>query len=193
MSYPQTLRLASMHTEEQAYIERVKKGDSASYAFLVNKYKNMAFTVALKIVANVEEAEDTIQESFLKAYQQIHTFENKSKFSTWLYTIVYRTALSKLPSNKTSFMALNEDIHEKYTTDYTNIPLETLSIKDTQKYVKEAIARLPKSEALLITLYYMNENSLKEIEEITGITLNNIKIKLYRARKKLEQELQFLL
>ncbi|WP_337042827.1 RNA polymerase sigma factor [Emticicia sp. 17c] len=182
-----------MHTEEQAYIERVKKGDSASYAFLVNKYKNMAFTVALKIVANVEEAEDTIQESFLKAYQQIHTFENKSKFSTWLYTIVYRTALSKLPSNKTSFMALNEDIHEKYTTDYTNIPLETLSIKDTQKYVKEAIARLPKSEALLITLYYMNENSLKEIEEITGITLNNIKIKLYRARKKLEQELQFLL
>lgn len=193
MSYPQTLRLASMHTEEQAYIERVKKGDSASYAFLVNKYKNMAFTVALKIVANVEEAEDTIQESFLKAYQQIHTFENKSKFSTWLYTIVYRTALSKLPSNKTSFMALNEDIHEKYTADYTNIPLETLSIKDTQKYVKEAIARLPKSEALLITLYYMNENSLKEIEEITGITLNNIKIKLYRARKKLEQELQFLL
>ncbi len=182
-----------MHTEEQAYIERVRKGDSASYAFLVNKYKNMAFTVALRIVNNREDAEDILQESFLKAYQQIHTFEYKSKFSTWFYTIVYRTALAKLPGNKVEFFTINDDAHENYITDETSTPAESLESRDEQKYVKDAIQRLPQSEALLITLYYLNENSLKEIEEITGLTMNNIKIKLFRARKKLEQELHFLL
>lgn len=182
-----------MHTEEQAYIERVKRGDSASYAFLVNKYKNMAFTVALKIVNSREDAEDVLQESFLKAYQQIHTFENKSKFSTWFYTIVYRTALSKLPTNKTAFFSIDPEVHESYAVDFSDTPATAFETKDMQQYVKAAIQRLPKSEALLITLYYMNENSLKEIEEITGLTMNNIKIKLFRARKKLEQELHFLL
>ena len=182
-----------MHTEEQAYIERVRKGDSASYAFLVNKYKNMAFTVALKIFNNREDAEDIIQESFLKAYQQIHTFENKSKFSTWFYTIVYRTALSKLPRNKVEFFTVDDEAHENFAIDETSTPAESLEIRDEQEYVKDAIQRLPQSEALLITLYYLNENSLKEIEEITGLNMNNIKIKLFRARKKLEQELHFLL
>jgi RNA polymerase sigma-70 factor (ECF subfamily) len=182
-----------MHTEEQAYIERVKRGDSASYAFLVNKYKNMAFTVALKIVNNREDAEDIIQESFLKAYQQIHTFENKSKFSTWLYTIVYRSALNKLPRNKVEFLTIDDETHGHYAIDETSPPSIALETKEEQQYVKEAIQRLPQSEALLITLYYLNENSLKEIEEITGLAMNNIKIKLFRARKKLEQELHFLL
>ncbi|MBA4852314.1 RNA polymerase sigma factor [Emticicia sp. BO119] len=182
-----------MYSEEQAYIERVKKGDSASYTFLVNKYKNMAFTVALKIVNNREDAEDIIQESFLRAYQQIHTFENKSKFSTWLYTIVYRAALNKLPKNKTEFLAINDNSYENDIADETSTPPESLTIKETQQYVKGAIQRLPQGEALLITLYYLNENSLKEIEEITGLAMNNIKIRLFRARKKLEQELRFLL
>ena len=188
-----TILIKLMHTEEQAYIERVKKGDSASYAFLVNKYKNMAFTVALKIVNNREDAEDIIQESFLKAYQQIHTFENKSKFSTWLYTIVYRAALNKLHRNKVEFFTIDDEVHQNYAFEETSTPAESLEIKDEQRYVKEAIQRLPQIEALLITLYYLNENSLKEIEEITGLNMNNIKIRLFRARKKLEQELHFLL
>lgn len=182
-----------MHTEEQAYIERVRKGDSASYAFLVNKYKNMAFTVALKIVNNREDAEDILQESFLKAYQQIHAFEYKSKFSTWLYTIVYRTALAKLPGKKVELFTIDDETHENYVADETSNAIESLETMDEQKYVKEAIQRLPQGEALLITLYYLNENSLKEIEQITGLNMNNIKIKLFRARKKLEQELHFLL
>ena len=182
-----------MHTEEQAYIERVRKGDSASYAFLVNKYKNMAFTVALKIVNNREDAEDILQESFLKAYQQIHTFEYKSKFSTWFYTIVYRTAIAKLPGKKVQFFTIDDETHENYFTDEASNPVESFEIGEEQRYVKEAIRRLPQSEALLITLYYLNENSLKEIEEITGLNVNNIKIKLFRARKKLERELHFLL
>lgn len=181
------------NTEEQDYIKRVKMGDLAPYSFIVDKYKYMAYTIALKIVANAEDAQDIAQESFIKAYQQIHQFEGKSKFSTWLYTIVYRTAISKLKENKIDTLSINDALHENYTQDYTLSQLEKMQVEDEQRHVKRAIQKLPKTEALVITLYYINENTVREICEITGLSFANIKIKLFRARKKLERELQFLI
>lgn len=181
------------NTDDQFYIEKIKKGDPSSYAFLVNRYKDMAFTIALKILKNDEEAEDAAQESFVKAYQQIRKFENKSKFSTWLYTIVYRTSISKLQKSKLPVFPLNEDITENYAFDFSAPQMETVLATEQSKFIKTAIAKLPQTESLLITLFYMNENSIKEIEEITGLTESNIKVKLFRARKILEQELHFLL
>ena len=78
------------------YIERVKKGDTASFQFLVEKYQDLVFSVALKVVRNPDDAQDAAQEGFIKAYQQLYKFEGKSKFSTWLYTITYRAAVDKL-------------------------------------------------------------------------------------------------
>ena len=181
------------NTEEQDYIRRIKKGDLAPYSFIVDKYKYMAYTIALKIVANAEDAQDIAQESFIKAYLQIQQFEGKSKFSTWLYTIVYRTAISKLKENRIETLSINGVLHENYTQDYSLSQLEKLQVEDEQLHVKRAIQKLPKAEALLITLYYINENTVREICEITGLSFANIKIKLFRARKKLERELQFLM
>jgi RNA polymerase sigma factor (sigma-70 family) len=181
------------NTEEDAYISRVKDGDLAPYTLIVDKYKHMAYTIALRILNNEEDAQDAAQESFIKAYQQIHQFEGKSKFSTWLYTIVYRTAISKLKENKIETISISNSINENYPQDYATPQLEQLQLEDEQKYVKQAIQRLPKMEALLITLFYINENTVREIHGITGLSLANIKIKLFRARKKLERELQFLI
>ncbi|MEO6685969.1 MAG: sigma-70 family RNA polymerase sigma factor [Dyadobacter sp.] len=181
------------NTDDQFYIDKIKKGDPSSYAFLVNRYKNMAFTIALKILKNQEDAEDAAQESFVKAYQQIRKFENKSKFSTWLYTIVYRTSISKLKQNRVPVFSINEDINENYVYDFSIPQIENLLATEQSNYIKAAIGKLPQMEGLLITLFYMNENSIKEIEEITGLTESNIKVKLFRARKILEQELLFLL
>lgn len=181
------------HSEEQVYINRVKGGDPAPYAFIVDKYKHMAYTIAFKVSRNEEDAEDIAQESFIKAYQQIHQFEGKSKFSTWLYTIVYRTAISKLKENRIETISISNSINENYSPDYSIPQLDQLQLKDEQRHVKQAIQRLPETEALLITLFYINENAVREIHEITGLSLANIKIKLFRARKKLERELQFLI
>lgn len=180
-------------TDDQFYIDRIKRGDPSSYSFLVNRYKDMAFTIALKILKNEEDAEDAAQESFVKAYQQIRKFENKSKFSTWLYTIVYRTSISKLQKSKVPVFPIDEDIIENYAFDFSAPQIETILATEQSKYIKNAIAKLPQTESLLITLFYMNENSIKEIGEITGLTESNIKVKLFRARKILEQELHFLL
>ena len=178
--------------EEQDCLYRIKGGDPAPFSFLVDKYKYMAYTIALKILDNAEDAQDAAQESFIKAYQQIHQFEGKSKFSTWLYTIVYRTSLSKLKENRIKTLSISEQINENYTQDLTSPQLAQLQAKDEQRYVRQAIQKLPKTEALLVTLFYINENTIREIQEITGLSLANIKIKLFRARKKLERELHFL-
>src|SRR5258706_1542752 len=181
------------NTEEQTYINRVKNGDPAPYTFIVDKYKHMAYTIALKITGSVEDAQDVAQESFIKAYQQIRQFEGKSKFSTWLYTIVYRTAISKLKENKIKTISISNSIKENYSQGHTMPQLEKLQLEDEHRHVKQAIQRLPKTEALLITLFYMNENTVREIQGITGLSSANIKLRLFRARRKLERELQFLM
>ncbi|GAB4026964.1 RNA polymerase sigma factor [Spirosoma gilvum] len=179
--------------EDQVYIDKVKHGDSASYAFLVDRYKHMAYTIALRVMRNAEDAEDVAQEGFVKAYQQLHRFEGKSKFSTWLYTIVYRVAVTKLEQQRVATVPIYEEMAETYTHQHQTTQLEHLQVSDQQKYIKDAIGRLPATEGLLITLYYLDEKSIREIEEITGLSESNIKVKLFRARKVLEEQLRFLL
>lgn len=180
-------------TEDQVYINKINNGDQASFSFLVNRYKDMAYSIALKILRNSQDAEDAAQESFVKAYQQLHTFQGNSKFSTWLYTIVYRTSVSKLQKNKVLTFSITEDLNDNFVYDYSSPQLELLQANEQQYYIKKAIQKLPEIEALLVTLFYINENTIKEIEEITGLTISNIKVKLFRARKILEKELQFLM
>jgi RNA polymerase sigma factor (sigma-70 family) len=180
-------------TEDQIYINRVINGEPSCFSFLVNRYKDMAYTISLKILRNQEDAEDAAQESFIKAYQQIGTFQSQSKFSTWLYTIVYRTSVSKLQKNKVVTFAIDNELDTEDIYDYSATQLEQLQLSEQSKFVRQAIQKLPEAESLLITLFYLNENTIKEIEEITGMTASNIKVKLFRARKILEKELQFLM
>ncbi len=179
--------------DDRIHIENVKQGNLASYTYLVEKYKNMAFTIAKKILPNVQDAEDAAQESFVKAYMQIGSFEGKAKFSTWLYTIVYRTAISKLQQPRLALQSIDDDLEENYHYAYTPPPFEALQAREREQFVKDAINRLPKLEALVITLYYLNDSTVEEISQITELTGSNVKIKLFRARKVLGKELQFLL
>lgn len=179
--------------EDDVYIDRIKKGDPASYAFIVDKYKDMAYTIALRVLRNSGDAEDTAQESFLKAYQQIHRFEGKSKFSTWLYTIVYRTSITKLQKTKVETLSMYDGFSYQYLHDEAEDQMEKLLVTDKRKFINEAIGRLPPTESLLITLFYLNENTIKEIVVITGLTESNVKVKLFRAKKILQEQLRFLL
>ena len=178
--------------DDQVYIDKVRHGDSAAYAFLVDRYKHMAYTIALRVMRHAEDAEDAAQEGFVKAYQQLHQFGGKSKFSTWLYTIVYRVALTKL-EQRVATVPIYGEMAETYTHPVQTSQLDQLQVSDQQKYIKDAVGRLPATEGLLITLYYLDEKSIKEIEEITGLSESNIKVKLFRARKVLEEQLRFLL
>jgi RNA polymerase sigma-70 factor, ECF subfamily len=178
---------------DQIYIDKVLQGDTNAFSFLIEKYKNMTYTIAIKIVKNNEDAEEIAQDSFLKAFNKLGTFKGESKFSTWLYTIVYRNAISKVRKKKIITSDIDEHVINNFQSDHDFPQIEALKNKEQKIYVKKIIDKLPETDALLITLFYLNESKIDEIEEITGLTKTNIKVKLFRARKKLYNELSLLL
>jgi len=151
----------------------------------------MVYSIAIKILRDADEAQDLAQECFITAYQQLHKYQGRSKFSTWLYTIVYRASVTQLRRNKLDTTFIGDSVNE--VSDGADSQFDQLQSKQVGQQVRIAIDSLPQTEALLVTLYYINDLPIKEIEEITGLSKPNIKIKLFRARKKLEHELGFLL
>ena len=167
------------------YINRVLDGDRDAYAFLVDKYKSMVFSLALRITKNREEAEEIAQDSFIKAYQSLKSFQGKAKFSSWLYRIVYNTGISQLRKQEQGRISLDEaNIPETMYVEARRNH-ESLSEAERKKYLEVALDELDEDERILIILYYYEERDLDEIAEIAGITKTNTKVRLFRARKKM--------
>lgn len=170
---------------DQRYIDLTLQGDTNAFAFLVDKYKTMIFTLALKMVKSREEAEEISQDTFIKAFKNLSKFKGESKFSTWLYKIGYRTTLDSLKKHK-----------EKYSTDTideitfnkiksTENILEGIERKERAEIINNCILRLPEDERTILWMFYFDELSLKEIIAITNFSEANVKVKLHRARKRL--------
>jgi len=180
-------------SQDQIHINKVLGGNARAFSYLLEKYKDYVFTIAVNIVKNREEAEDVAQESFVKAYSQLKTFKGNSKFSTWLYTITFRTAISATRKNNLAMSDIDTYIIDNYGDDGLVNQIEMLAKKDREFYIKKALAALPELDALVLTLYYLNENTTEEIEEITGLNKNNIKVRMHRARKKLAESIERIL
>ena len=178
---------------DQFYIDRVLNGDSNAFAPLINRYKDLIFTLVIKIVKDREDAEEVAQDSFIKAYQKLDSFEGKSKFSTWLYTIAYRNALTKVRKKKLETTDIDSYVLDNHKDDHEFPQLEAIKNGEQQKYVRMAIDRLGETDSLLITLFYLHDNSIEEIQEITEMSQSNVKVRLFRARKRLHSELSVLL
>ena len=164
------------------YIEKVKNGQTQYYSYIVEKYKDIVFSIALKVLKNREDAEEMAQESFIKAYRSLHTFKGKAKFSSWLYRITYNNCISEIRRRKIHFTPIDE---VEVKDDAESFNIEGLPQENREKYIKIALDKLPEDEYTLILLYYFEEQSIEEISKITRLTESNAKVKLYRARKKL--------
>lgn len=173
------------NTNDQHYIAKVLNGDPQAYTFLVNKYKDMVFTLAVRMLRNNEEAEEVAQDAFVKAYAKLNKFKGDSKFSTWLYKVVYNTSLDKLKKLKKDALVVPiENVTERSLHTIDNA-LEQMQNKERTVAIQQCIALLSADERALLTLFYFDEMSLKEIAEVTATSVNNLKVKLFRSRKKL--------
>ena len=177
---------------DEYYIERVLQGDHSSYATLVERHKDMVFTIAYRMLKSREDAEEISQDAFMKAYRSLGKFRKKSKFSTWLYRIVYNLSVSQLRKNKKQFNSLDDE-EKKIDIEDTHNKIESLENQDRNKYVNQAIENLNYDEKTIITLYYQDELSVEEIAGITQLTHSNVKVRLHRARLKLYDELSKIL
>lgn len=172
------------------YIEKVLAGDVNAYATLVNRYKDMTYTIALKILRNNEDAEEIAQDAFVKAYQSLNKFKKEAKFSTWLYRIVYNTAISKTRKKSVQKVDLSNEIIDNYSDDEIKSNLSLLENDEKKKLLNKILITLSPEESALISLYYYEENSTEDIAEIMGLSQSNVKVRLFRIRNKMNYELQ---
>ena len=173
------------NNNDQLYITKVINGDTNAFAYLVDNYKDMVYSLAYKMTKNREEAEEISQDTFIKAYKNLDKFKGDSKFSTWLYRIGYHAALDSIKKNKRHQNSFEiNDITFNQIKSVENI-LEGIERKERAKIMNVCLDKLPDEERSIIWMFYYDELSLKEIIEVTGLSEANIKVKLHRARKRL--------
>lgn len=149
---------------------------------LISRHKDYAFTLALRIVNNREDAEEVAHDAFLKAFKALDSFRMDSRFTTWFYKIVVNMAISRKRKKRLS----TEEIDVYNTGHYSTFDdTGTMHVGERKHFLNKAIALLNDEESTLITLYYMEELQMDEVSDITGIDKNNLKVKIFRARKKL--------
>ena len=174
-------------------IEQTLAGSQAAYTDLIKRHQRFVFTLAMRFSKSREDAEEIAQDCFVKAYRSLSTFQRQSKFSTWLYSIVYTTAMTALRKKRVETDSIDDE--------NTCIQLEGHSGNDTNSaenksrtyYLNQGIAELLPDDAAIITLFYMGEQSLEEISQSLGMEANTVKVKLFRARQRLKEKLERIL
>ncbi|NDV96640.1 RNA polymerase sigma factor [Dysgonomonas sp. 521] len=174
------------------YIRRIKDGQTDAFAHIVRRYERMVFTIVSKIVTRRVEAEDIAQEIFIKAFQSLDKFREESGFSTWLYRIAYNTTISELRKRKHEFTAI-EDNFSNIPDDEIAEVLDEISTEDKLHYLDIVLKMMPPDDALLISMFYLNDHSIKDISIITGNSEANVKVKLHRIRKFMNFEINKLI
>lgn len=175
------------------YIQKTIEGDTNAFRYLVDKYKDMSFSIAMSIVKEDAVAEEVVQDAFLKSFQSLRSFEHRAKFSTWLYKIVVNEGLKYLRKKKLD--TANVDIQEIHDINLSDINGSIREFRETEqkRYINLALDQLSANDALILRLFYLDEKDQNEIADITGLSITNIKTILHRARKRFYNILHGLL
>ena len=171
------------------FIHRVLHGDTNAFVYIVRNYQRMIYSIASRIVRRDDIAEDLTQEIFIKVFQSLHKYKEQSKFSTWLYGIAYNEALMYLRANKKEVINYEIDYQTLSNTSDAEERIEALELENKLLYLKKALKNIPPEDALLISMFYLDNHSIADMAKITQLTEANIKVKLYRIRKVLYSEM----
>ncbi len=167
-------------------IESIKKGNTADYSILVDRYKAKSFTMLKRMLKNEFDAEEVLMDCFLKAYNNLASFKFESKFSTWFYRIVYNTALTKLSTAKRKIELDMESVDDLHYLE-SKFNADVLVKDDVAVLVRKIINELPPKNAAVVTMFYLEEMSTEEISEVLQISVPNVKVILHRSRNLLKE------
>jgi len=180
--------------EDIRLVSQVMTGDQSAFRLLVERHQDFVFSIALRVVRSREEAEEIAQDVFVKVYRSLSSFEQRSGFRTWLYTVTYRAAIDKYRTLKAPQTSLDDDRSAFQVAERTESgPANQTQQSDLRAQLQLALNRLKPEDATLIELFYLHEQSVKDIADITGLSLSNVKTKLHRLRESLKEQLTHLL
>ena len=170
---------------DQEIVDSVKKGNHSDYAILIDRYKNKAFSMLARMLKDKMEAEEVLQDSFLKAFKGLNNFKGEAKFSTWFYKIVYNSALSRLSTQKrkteSEMTSIDDHFDLESDSNYNVTEREDLTL-----FINEMVNKLPPNYASVISMFYIEGMSCEEISKVLETTENNVKVMLHRSRNALK-------
>ena len=175
-------------------INQTLAGNQSAYADLVKRHQRFVFTLAMRFAKSREDAEEIAQDCFIKAFRSLASFQQQSKFSTWLYSIVYTTAMTHLRKKRLPTDSIDDEgTFLQVANQSAGMDVNIAEQKSRSYYLNMAIGQLLPDDATIITLFYNGEQSLEEIAGTLGIEANTVKVKLFRARQRLKEKLEHLL
>ena len=177
----------SKHLSDKVIVTNILNGKIQDFAVVVKNTEKLVTQIVRKMTTNEDNQKDLIQDIYLKAYQNLPSFQFKSKLSTWIANIAYNTTINYLQKKKISIIGIENTIESQFIVR-ENSELETIQ-KETIEILTKEINKLPPLYKTLITLYHLEELPHKEIAEITHLPEGTIKSYLSRARKILKDNL----
>lgn len=184
-----------MEFSESRLIEKAKSGDIDAFTELLYLYNDKIYHLAYRMLGNSHEAEDVSQETFLRVYTNLERYDDKYKFSTWVYRIATNLCIDRIRKKKADF-SLDDNWNSEEEMDlYSKIPNYSKSPEDEvisneeQEILQNAISNLPPKYRAIMTLRYVNDLSVQEIGDITNLSKATVKTRLHRGREYLRKQL----
>jgi RNA polymerase sigma-70 factor (ECF subfamily) len=176
-----------MAQSDQELIAEIQSGKTANFRILVERHKDRAFTLAVRLLKQRNDAEEALQDAFLRAYKALEDFRGDAKFSTWFYRIVYNICLTRLARMKPEAdqHSYQTDEEERYLFQVASVdalPDEILEQNEFMTVIAREIERMPEHYRVILTLYYINEMTYEEMSDILQLPLGTIKTHLFRGR-----------
>jgi RNA polymerase sigma-70 factor (ECF subfamily) len=181
---------------EPISLEALRAGDRAEFARLVDRYSAQIYRLALKMLGNPQDAEDILQETFIKAFRYLGNFDGRSSVSTWLYRIATNEALMQIRKHKPGQLSLDEPVETEegiqepaQIVDWCCMPEEELMSSEVRAQLDRAVDELPYTMRVVFILRDIEGLSTQEVAEILNLTETAVKTRLSRARLRLREEL----
>jgi RNA polymerase sigma-70 factor, ECF subfamily len=173
-------------------LKKLVTGDHDAFGILVRSYSGYAYNLAMRFVWDTQEAEDIVQEAFIKVWDNIGSYEPERKFTTWLYAIVTRESIDRVRRrNRWSRIVMREpEISERESPALSCSPEEMIDAEDAMERIRVLVERLPRAQRLVFTLRDMQDLPVDEVVEITAMSSTTVKANLWHARRRLREMME---
>ena len=177
-------------------IQKALHGDESAYEILVNRYKHGIHNMIYQMIKNREEAEDLVQETFIKAFNSLNSYNDDYAFSTWLYKIAFNHCIDAIRKKKLKTLPLDKPIQlrdgevQQEIHDDSHSPEKDLLFSEKKRRIQKSIASLPERYRTAIILRHQEERTYEEISEILNIPIGTVKARIFRAREMLKKKLR---
>lgn len=170
-----------MHpADEKQLIARILDGHAEEYGYFMTQYGEEVFQLVVRLVPVQQDAEELVQDAFVRAYDKLDTYTGEASFQTWLCRIAYNLTISWLRKQKMKYTSIDERL------DVSDADIDQLLDDDSRiQQLKDACTQLKPDEQTLVNLFYYDDMPVRDIAYILGLEQGNVAVRLYRIRKKL--------